>query len=190
MKKIMLFVILGILLASCGVQPSQNVPPPNPMDSWLSFVDQQNGMQINYPPTFTLGKVTYPILVSIKYPQSYYAGTTLQDSGITVQLGKNVAECSVSAFNNKPIVKTMTQNGATFNVDEWTEGATGHTGDSIGYYTVKNNTCYKVVLSMYAVNRDMYSDGNGGYLPNAPVLFDRLAVVSIFNQIFSTLKLL
>ncbi len=172
---------------------SQVTLPPSPVTTqlkWKSYTDSANGFTLSYPEGYvTSSQKVKNKVFQINFPDSFKKGTNLSDAYLYIMSYKDDGKCLTSGFDNSKLSKTVKNNGVTYYIDNWQEGAAGNVGKNFGYNTVYKGICYKFDLTEFYTNMNMYSDGKGGYVAGAPKEFNESEILSIFKQIFSTFKL-
>lgn len=144
-----------------------------------------NDFQLCYPNDFTVKKGDTGILTSFVYPETYSQGTNLQFAHVDVTVPKSDAQCYAGVEGGQQLTKQYKNpNGVIFVEDRWSEGAAGHVGRQVSYNSVHNQTCYKLILTMYSSNLGMYEP------QDAPNAYDEAKVEAKFKEIVDTFKFL
>ncbi len=172
------------------LNPTPITPPkPVPLSTCSDYKDPKYNFELCYPKTFTLSKnIDVNNVISLDYPSVFSQGTNLNYARIDVNQSSDTANCYVNPYTSTRSTTTSVNNGTTYYSYDWKEGAAGHIGDQIVYATIQKGLCFKYNLVMYYSNMQMYSNGQGGYLPGAPKEFNRVGVATEFNNIFKTFK--
>lgn len=162
-------------------------------DAWNTYVSTKEGYKISYPPEFSLKDDNIYLNdqmatgTEIDYPSKYTTGTNLSQAyiGITRKLVEGSQNCyaPISGSISTSTV-TTTINGVTFRKIDETGAAAGNYYEDLRYATLKGNYCYNVALFMHSTQRLNYP------VETRPAEFDRNSVVSIFDEIMKTFKLL
>ncbi len=163
---------------------SLTTPPPND-NEWLTYKSME--YQFQYPSNFNLLANNF---ISLQYPQLYSEGTDLQGATIHFEVENRETFCLLSDYDQRTVTDTEILNGILYYKEAWKEGAAGHIIEHYSYCAPHNNRSFKIVLSLSRVNMDIYSDGQGGYVPGSPKPFDRATIMNLFERIVSTFSFL
>lgn len=149
------------------------------------------GFEISYPNDFLINSIPDSesnVILTLLYPDYYKKGTNLNYAKIIVSESQekgDVAKCTIGEATGKPLTITKTVHSQVLYQETWSEGAAGHTGDSVQYSTVfYGSTCFKLLFQGYATNLALLNqDSQKG------VAYDKTKLVDIFNTIVETFTL-
>jgi photosystem II stability/assembly factor-like uncharacterized protein len=153
------------------------VPP-----QWLTYTNQQYGLQFNYPPQAQIVNETSN---SVKMNLPFIPGTNLVEKYLQLSVNENVDPCqSPLSDTSRPgsPTETVVINGISFFKQVGGDAAAGNLREWVGYSTQRNNGC----ISM---NFMLHSLGAGAYQTPPPV-FDKAAESAMFTQIMNTFAFL
>ncbi len=163
-------------------QPGVVIAPPVLPVAKSKYQSDAFKFKFEYPSNFIFGtKDDVETIVSLKFPDSYSKGTNLVYAKIDFKSFPALKEGSCAQNMGGTMVGApVTFNGVQFTKRTWSEGAAGHVGDQVGYFTSYNKKCYQAILTMYSSNISNYPSYK------APKPFNADVIKNVFTQIMET----
>ena len=173
-------------LASATASPS---PTPSGTPGWKSASDDRADFTFQYPPDMvpldTLATFPGPPGqdvrgVSVGFPATYAANSTLEDASVSVSAENGGTAACAPYVPNGGSVTPVTVGGITYNRYPTSDVGAGNMYSYRVYATAVGDTCYKLYLMAHSTNVPPK-----GELP----AYDIAPLASVTDQILGTLRL-